>query len=96
MRALTSGDAPFLLASALSTAILRSSFALNLESRDFQGSLARSLPQEPGPMAGTVILISDNNVIGGSGLGDQKYFLGETWSFSNFCGSGNTIQIRQV
>lgn len=47
-------------------------------------------------MAGTVILISDNSVIGGSGLGDQKYFLGETWSFSNFCGSGNTIQIRQI
>lgn len=85
----------FLLASAPSMAVLRSSFALNLESQDFQRSLGRSLPQEPGPIAGTVILISDSSVIGGSGRGDQKYFPGETWPSSNFCGSRNTIQIRQ-
>ena len=85
----------FLLASAPSMDVLRPSFALDLESQDFQGSLGRSLSQEPGPIAGTVILISDSSVIGWSGCGDQKYFLGETWPSSNFCGSRNTIQIRQ-
>lgn len=54
---------PLVSASALSTAVLRSSFALNLESQDFQGSFGKSLPQEPGPVASTVILISDNSVI---------------------------------
>lgn len=44
-----------------SKAILRLSSVLNLGSQPFQGPLGRSLPQEPGAMAGTVILISENN-----------------------------------
>lgn len=82
-------------ASTLSKAIPRSSSVLNLGSQDFQKPSGRSLPQGAGLMAGTVILISDNSVIGGSGLGDQKDFLGKTWPCSKFCGSGNITQIKQ-
>lgn len=84
----------FLPASALSKASLRFS-ALRLGSQDLQGSSDRSLSQEPGLLAGTVILISDNNAIGGSGPGDGTDFLGETLPYLLPRGSANIIQVRQ-
>lgn len=65
----------FLPASALSKAIHASSSYLKLESQDFHGPLSRSLPWEPVLMAITIILISDNSVIGRSSSGDGSDFL---------------------
>lgn len=89
----------FLPAPAPSKTILRLSSALNLGSQPFQGPLGKSLPQEPGLMAGTVVLICNNDRKSRSCLEHGKDCLRKTWLPKPCCsyrhGSGNIVQIRQ-